>query len=555
MAKEAKAGRRREQVTVATETPTAEKASATRQLPHEGPPRPDWWTVLRQWLHDPRVQALRLGAIFLAGSFYQVAVKLPWLIAMVLITVLLVEGLIERKIAIEPISVPKDLVDRGFTPEVAAKRLHDALERVTLEANTHMRGPEVALRGDLPDIVVPTVGLSLDAIMSSIRTFLRSTRRRSISGEFTVRDKLLWLRLRIDGNEIYQSLKGVNPETPDELLAEAARPVLEVVQPYIVAAWLSAKGDTPKALEMAKGITGRLPESDENVAWSYNLIGSIYRERKEYDKATAALKEAIRLAPRLPGAYTNLGSTFNDQGNYEAAIAQHHKAIEFDPKYAVPHNNLGLVLSARGKDEEAIVEYRKAIELDPNNANQRFNLGVVLRARNENEEAIVEYRKAIELDPKYAFAHRNLGIVLRAQGKDEEAIVEYRKAIEIDPKYANAHISLGIVLRAQGKDEEAIVEYLKAIELDPKNANPRVNLGVVLRAQGKVEEAIVEYRKAIEINPKYALAHRNLGLALRDQSIDKEAIAEFREVLKIEPNDTTARDNLDELLKEKGKPK
>jgi hypothetical protein len=275
MAKEAKAGRRRKQVTAATEKPTA-----TQQLPHEGSPRPDWLTKL---LNDPRVQALRLGAIFVAGSFYRVAVKLPWLILMVLITVLLVEGLIERKIAIEPISVPKDLVDRGFTPEVAAKRLHDALERFTTDANTHVRGRdlpevptvEVALHGDLPDIVVPTVGLSVDAIMSSIRTFLRSTRRRSISGEFTIKDKMLWLRLRIDGNEIYQSLEGVNPETPDELLADSARPVLEVVQPYIVAAWLSKKGDSPKALEMAKGITGRLPESDENVAWSYNLIGSI----------------------------------------------------------------------------------------------------------------------------------------------------------------------------------------------------------------------------------------------------------------------------------------
>src|SRR5262249_22720390 len=264
---------------------------------------------------------------------YDVVVKLPLLVAIVVILGLLIQGLFQRTTAIEPISVPKELADRGFTPEVAAQRLRDELKKFAADANTSMRSPEVALRGDLPSIVVPTVGLSLDAIMSSIRTFLGSTPRGSISGEFTVKDKLLWLRMRIDGVEVYQTFNGINPESPDELLAESARPVLEVVRPYIVAAWLS-KSDSSKALEMANGIIARLPESNENVAWSYNLIGSIYSERKDYDKATVALKRAIHLAPQLAAAYSNLGLALSEQGEQEEAIAQLRKAIALDSKLA-----------------------------------------------------------------------------------------------------------------------------------------------------------------------------------------------------------------------------
>jgi len=60
-----------------------------------------------------------------------------------------------RTIAIEPLPGPKLMVESGFSPEVTARRLRDALAGAEAKARTTMRGPEVSLNNDLPDITVP----------------------------------------------------------------------------------------------------------------------------------------------------------------------------------------------------------------------------------------------------------------------------------------------------------------------------------------------------------------------------------------------------------------
>jgi tetratricopeptide (TPR) repeat protein len=270
-----------------------------------------------------------------AGTFYNIVVKLPLLIAIVVIGALLIQGLVQRSTAIEPIAVPKALGERGYTPEVAAQRLRDALVQFALEINlaqfgvetkTYMKRPVFALRGELPSIVVPTVGLSLDAVISSIRTFLGSTNRPSISGEFIVKEELLLLRLRIDGKERYSSLKGVHLESPDELLEEAAPNILEIIQPALVAVWY-ADQDPAKAFAMANEIIARMPESDENVAYSYGVKAYIYYKRKEYANAIEAQKKSIQLNSRVASAHVGLGVILMTQGKNDEANTAFRAAI------------------------------------------------------------------------------------------------------------------------------------------------------------------------------------------------------------------------------------
>jgi hypothetical protein len=119
----------------------------------------------------------------------------------VVIALLLIQELTPGAIAIEPISVPKELAENGYAPEVAARRLRDTVNAFAVEAKASVKGPDTALRGEVPDIVVPTVGISISSIAEAIRGFPHSSLHRRISGEFTIGDRLLWLRLRIDGRE------------------------------------------------------------------------------------------------------------------------------------------------------------------------------------------------------------------------------------------------------------------------------------------------------------------------------------------------------------------
>lgn len=179
--------------------------------------------------------------------------SLIWLAIAVLIAVLLIEGLTGRMVAIEPITVPKRLEENGFTAQVAAQRLRDALNGFAKTVRTHMKNPKIQLHGEELNIVVPAVGLSLDAIVAMMRTFFHSDYRKNISGDLIISGTKLWLRLRLNGMQFYNSTEGGDPDNPDQLFDAAAQAVLGKTYPYIVASDLYYR-DPAKALEMAERI-------------------------------------------------------------------------------------------------------------------------------------------------------------------------------------------------------------------------------------------------------------------------------------------------------------
>jgi tetratricopeptide (TPR) repeat protein len=456
-------------------------------------------------------------------NFYSFLAKLPWVAAIIIIAAIVFRGLTEHVTVIQTLSVPETLQKNGYTPEVAGHHLRDALQDFVKSANTSMSSPDIALHGELPDIVVPSVGISLDSVMSTIRSLLRSTRSRNISGEFIIEGDELLLRLRLDNRQIYASQKGAGLNNPDDLLKLAAPEVLKEIKPYFVAVSLisddASLDDNNKidgALAMADSIIARLPETDENVAWSYILKGRVYEHRKDYLAAIDALNKAIELDENLGAAHVNLGLVFYDQKLFQKAIDEFRKALKIEPKISIVH----------------------------------FDLGAALQAISKNDEAMAEYSKAININPNYVKAHLNLGVLLKAAGKNGEAMVEYIKVIKIEPHNADAHVSLGFFLTAKGKNDEAIAEYREAIKADPNSAIAHNNLGAVMAATGRNNDAIAEYRAAIRINPNYVLAHNNLGIALVVIGSKGEAIAEFQTVLKIDPNNATAQAQLQQLTQQ-----
>jgi tetratricopeptide (TPR) repeat protein len=492
-----------------------------------------------------------------SSGCYNIFSRLLWLFVVIVVTTIVVQGLTQHATVIEPISVPKSLADSGYTPEVAGRRLRDAIFRFATTLNTAPKNPDAqsnaaeynfgvsgfALQGDLPNIIVPTVGISLDAVVTTMRSLLHSTRSKNISGEFTIKDKLLWLHLRMDGNELYVSSSGVDPEKPDELLEKAVPNILEVVQPYDFAL-AQHKKDPANSLETVTEIIDRIPKTDPSLASLFNLKGNIYRERHNNAEAIKAFDKALSFNPDLADAHFYRGYVLREQNRNDEAIADYQKTISLNPKYVAAYNNLGVIYNARGKRKEALAEYNAAIEINPKYALGYFNIGTVRDGEGNHVAAAEAYRKSIELNPKYAPAHFKLAFLLGIQDKRDEEIVEYRKAIEINPKYAMAHYNLGIAL-TDPKEKEG--EFRKAIEVDPKYASAHNNLGLVV-TDPKEKEA--EYREAIRLDPKHASAQNNLGLLLASHGKRDEAIAAYKAALAIDPNYANASQNLARLMNE-----
>jgi tetratricopeptide (TPR) repeat protein len=471
---------------------------------------PREWPALARQLAANGLRYLLWAAHLVYENFSGFIAKCLWALVALIIVMIVYNGLTQRVTVVEAISVPKVLADRGYSQDVAAQRFRDAIAKFTRPLKTGMRTSEVALHTELPNIVVPSVGISLDAVMSSIRSLLRSTRSQSMGGELTIDNDRLWLRLRLNGVEFYSSKEGGDPEKPDEVLAAAVPEAMKKIQPYLVALSLSHNKDTDGALDVVKWITSSLPDDDENVAWAYNLRGIILMQQKDYVAADEALHKAIEVNARFTAAHVNMGNLRRATNRMPEAIAEYREAIRIDPSYSLAHAQLGLGLGASGKTNEAIQEYREAIRLNPATPIPHNNLANALRVVKKENEALEEYRKALQVDPNYSTGHYNLAIALASRKDFTEAVAEAREATRLDPENARAHNNLGVYLAELGQNDEAILEYREALKLDPKSVATHIRLAHILDRLGREADAVTEFRAVADIEPDNPLARRYL---------------------------------------------
>jgi tetratricopeptide (TPR) repeat protein len=435
--------------------------------------------------------------------------------------VLIVQDLNRDVTVIEPIAVPKALADSGYTPEVAGHRMRDALDALQQLVNAEPESPlvdeqnkanqilahSVAARDELPDFVVPQIGLSLSAIVSSIRSVLQYGKGgKVISGELIVRDKYA-LRVRVDGQEVFTS--GFDSDNPDDLLDRAAPAILTKVWPALGATILY-RTRPDQAVRDAEDIIATFEVSDPNVLVAYILKGDDFAQQARYEEAKEMFRRAIRLNRNAWIPHNRLGLLLLRQGKFDDALKQFETVVRINPKSAEGYVNMGaaLVQIAKTSTNEARLadarqKYERAIELRPHDAGAHNNLGLVWQLLGDHGNAMTEFRRAIESDRNNLYGHWNLGAELASQNDSDGALGEYRIALDCAQKprdLALLHIHMGDARKPDGNLDEAIAEYRLAVDTDKSYVWTHVSLAAALRVQGKLDEAIAEFRTALPLS-------------------------------------------------------
>ena len=205
---------------------------------------------------------------------------------------------------------------------------------------------------------------------------------------------------------------------------------------------------------LAEQYLTQVVEQNQSFADVYNMLGVIFHDQGQYQKALRAFEAALRINPGYTDAALNLAVTYNDTGKYKEAQetyrhalsrsgASHGKIDRFvQGKLANMYADIGDVYLSAGLYAEAIAEYRRALALGPTFVDLRAKLAGALRDSGERDAAIAEYEEVVRQAPSFVPARLNLGLSLLATGRKEDAVKQWETVLEISPGNRNAELYL-----------------------------------------------------------------------------------------------------------------
>jgi tetratricopeptide (TPR) repeat protein len=103
-------------------------------------------------------------------------------------------------------------------------------------------------------------------------------------------------------------------------------------------------------------------------AQTCDLLGSIYDDNKQPDKAIEYFKKGIAIDPKFERLHFNLGISYLRQKQYDAGEAEEIEAIKLDPKHASAQRMYGIAEYEKGNKTQSLIIWCSFLLLEPQSA-------------------------------------------------------------------------------------------------------------------------------------------------------------------------------------------
>ncbi|MEZ4333903.1 MAG: tetratricopeptide repeat protein [Myxococcota bacterium] len=214
----------------------------------------------------------------------------------------------------------------------------------------------------------------------------------------------------------------------------------------------------------------RVLDSGLRFADVHYMLGLIEEREGELDRATASLREAIRINPTYVEALLALASVCEQRGDFDQAAGLAERADQLSRSGAA-----GLDPTTRGKL-----------------ANQQAALADALAGAGLRRDAIEQYRQALDRCPTYHDIRHRLGVTLREAGLPYQALLEFERILDARPELLESRIQLGLTCYAMGRADEAIHAWREVLALDPTRREAAMYLRLVRAAPSGAAEPATE---------------------------------------------------------------
>jgi len=270
----------------------------------------------------------------------------------------------------------------------------------------------------------------------------------------------------------------------------------------------------------------------------YILQSQLHAALKQYSRAQAEIRKAIKLDPKNDFAYVRLALIHANQGQTDPAMEAIEQALTLNEASKWAWLWKGVVLATHQQSWEAARQaYAKAIEQDARFDLAYYNRGWtwVRQQPRDYAKARADFEQALRIKPDYKEALYALGMVYGYQNQYAIADRYLSRAVEIDQQFLTGWKWRGIVREEMGQYKEALADFDQAIELDPSNAALYTRRGRIHQHMDNIAAALQDLRLAADIAPEQRRTWLYLGRLYLELGEYHNAMAQLNKALEIQP--------------------
>jgi tetratricopeptide (TPR) repeat protein len=332
----------------------------------------------------------------------------------------------------------------------------------------------------------------------------------------------------------------------------------------------------------------------------YFLLGRHHEGTGENDKALAAFKRALALAPDSAQLHAELAGFYARQDRAAEAVDTAEQALKLDPRNREANRILGSIYAALADQRRAlrpgdnpqlyvpraVAALERARDQGPAEPVLDLTLSRLYVQTNAYDKAIPLLQRVVGEQPGYSEASLLLATALDGAGRTDEAVEVLESAVAVNPRHFRGLVMLAELREKQGQWTEAADAYgraqrtnLRGIDLTTRRAAALINAGQGSAARDLLQDAAAKPEPQPLVLYLLAAAQRQTGDLAGAESTARrlrtvapedprgmyvlaqilEARGEFegaerslRDILQRNPSDATALNYLGYMFAERG---
>jgi tetratricopeptide (TPR) repeat protein len=284
------------------------------------------------------------------------------------------------------------------------------------------------------------------------------------------------------------------------------------------------------------------------------LIGDLFLEKKEPDKALEYYRKAHSIDPENPYYTVSMANYYELAGNPEAAeeqvrLALVNEKLDVELKMGILTRYVQQLQRNRNRTTEgANTLFLTLLELHPEEIELKLLYANLLSIQGNHDEARFQLQLVTEMEPENEGAWQQL-LNLSIQAQDFDEVIEVcKKGMDIFPEEPLYYFYLGLANYQQKNYPEAIDAYRKGLIIIPEEdrslrSDFHGQIGDTYYQMKRLDDAFAAYDEALRYNERNIVVLNNYSyfLTLSKRDLDK-AERMSAQSIRMEPNNPTYLD-------------